>query len=223
MICGLALLASGQAFAATNTCLSIASAGWNTTTTWDSTTHTCGTVGVPTSADDVTIAHTVTVDANAAAKKLTVNNGAILNFAVNTTPFTLSAGAGGIQNNGTFNATNAGAITSAATNGGTHGLRNTGIFTMGSGTLNTSASAGVGLENDGGSTFTGGAGLITAPSFRNGNSGAASFTVGSGGMTTANYMANNGTIVLNGNLTLSGIIQAGAVTRASSYGNVKKR
>jgi len=197
-------LASGQAFAATIT--STGTGGnWNTPGTW------AGNV-VPVADDDVIIAagHTVIVDANVSVASITTaTTTATLNFATNATPYTLNVsstvafGGGGIQNSGTFNATNAGAITSAATVAGNHGIRNTGTFTMGSGTLTATASGGVGIENEGTGIFTGGTGLITAGSFRNGNSGTPSFTVGSGGMTvTSTYYPNSGTIVLNGNLAI---------------------
>ena len=219
MICGLALLASGQAFAAANTCLSIASTGWNTAATWDSTTHTCGTAGVPTSTDDVTIAHTVTVDINAAANRLTVNSGATLNFAVNATPFTLTVGAKGIGNAGTFDATNAGTITSAATTAGWQGLYNQpgATFTMGAGTLTISSVGALTVENRG--TLNGGSGLISVGSFRNGltsggNNGI--LTVGTGGLSVTevgnSFHPEKGTITLNGNLTLAGNILAGTTT-----------
>lgn len=203
IVCGLALLASGQAFAAAIT--SAGTGNWNNTVTWSP-------AQVPTSADTVTIAntHIVTVDVNAAAQGLVI--GGTLNFSPS---FTLDVGANGISNQGTFNATGAGAITSAATAGGTHGIYNTGTFTMGSGTLTSTASNGVGIENNTNAIFTGGTGLITAGSFRNGNSGTpSSFTVGSGGMTVTpyTYMPNNGTIVLNGNVTIAQNINAGTAT-----------
>lgn len=204
--CGLALLASGHVFAAT-----ITSAG---TGVWSSTGAWTGGV-VPSTADDVVIAspHIVTVDSNVSIVGLTVNSGATLNFSGSST---LSVGTNGIKNQGgTFNATNAGAITVAATAGVTHGVYNTGTFTMGSGTLTANASNGVGIENNTNAIFTGGTGLITAGSFRNGNSGTpSSFTVGSGGMTVTpyTYMPNNGTIVLNGNVTIAQNINAGTAT-----------
>lgn len=197
MVCALVLLASGQAFAATIT--SNGSGNWDTVGTWSA---------VPGSGDDVIIAtnHTVTVDANVSIKSVTTQAGATLNFAVNATPFTLSAGAGGIQNSGTFDATNAGAITSAATLS-TAAVLNSGTFTMGSGTLN--ATAGIGINNNSG-TFTGGSGLITTFNFRNNT---ASFTVGSGGMTlTGSYNPLGGTILLNGNVTIATNIFKGTAT-----------
>jgi len=212
-------LASGHAFAAANTCLSITSAGWNATTTWDSTTHVCGSAGIPTSTDAVTIAHTVTVDVNASAQKLTVNSGSTLNFATNATPFTLSVGANGISNQGTFDATNAGAITSAATVSGWQGLYNQpgATFTMGAGTLTISSVGSLNVENRG--TLNGGSGLISVGSFRNGltsggNNGI--LTVGTGGLSVteagASFYPEKGTITLNGNLTLAGNIEAGTTT-----------
>jgi len=207
MACGLALLASGQAFATVIT--SNTTGSWNDSAIWTPNQ-------VPTNADDVTIAatHTVTVNANAVASKLIVNNGGTLNFAVNATPFTLTAGIGGIQNQGAFNATNAGAITSSTANT-TQGLYNYGAatFTMGTGTLTLSATSALGFENDG--TFTGGSGLISVGSFRNGDgAGTRSLTVGTGGLsvTTGTYYPSNGTVVLNGNLTIGENIATGAVT-----------
>jgi len=203
VICGLALLASGQVFA-----VAITSAGtgdWNTAGTWSP-------AQVPTNADDVAIAagHTVTVDTSAVAQSLNVAATATLNF---TASNTLNVGTTGIKNYGTFNATNAGAITSTAATAGWQGLYNYGgaTFTMGAGTLTISAVGAVGLENDG--TFTGGSGLISTNSFRNGNgAGARSLTVGIGGLNSGTFYPNNGSITLNGNLTLTADVAAGAVT-----------
>jgi len=211
MICGLALLASGQAFAATVT--SAGTGNWNTGGTWVGAT-------VPGSGDDVVIAagHTVTVNANVSVVSVKTDaTTSTLNFAVNATPFTLSAGVGGIQNYGTIDAANAGAITSAATVGMMQGLYNRGgaTFTMGTGTLTLSAALALSFENDG--TFTGGSGLISVSSFRNGfAAGARSLTVGTGGLNVtgagASFYPTNGSIALSGNLTISGNIQAGSAT-----------
>ncbi len=182
-------------------------------------TWSCG--AIPTASDDVTIAsgNTVTVNVNATAQSITVVAGGTLNFASNAPPFTLNVGAGsGIQNYGTFDATNAGAIVSAATTGGIHGIYNaptTGVIIAGAGAITATASGGLGIENRG--TFTGGAGLISADSFRNGNSSAsASLTVGAGGLlistTGSTFYPTAGTIILNGNLTLSGDFASGATT-----------
>jgi hypothetical protein len=163
----------------------------------------------PTNTHTVIIAtgHTVTVDVDAVAQGLTVSPGGTLTFASNATPYTLSVGANGISNQGTFNATNAGAITSAATSP-TAAVYNDGTFTMGSGTLN--ATAGIGIDSRSG-RFTGGSGLITALDFMNSNT--ASFTVGSGGMTlTGYYNPLGGTILLNGNVTMAGNLLRGSAT-----------
>ena len=210
-------MASGQAFATAIT--SAGTGNWNTAATWTP-------VQVPTNLDTVTIAagHTVTVNVDAVAQGLTVmpgSPGGTLTFASNTPPYTLDVGANGISNQGTFNATNAGAITSAATAAGIHGVYNNRTFIMGSGTLNTSGTQGIGLENEIGGTFTGGSGLITVTNgFRNGLSGAATFTVGSGGITLAGtvngYSPINGTLVLNGNMTIGGNIYTGTATASGA-------
>jgi hypothetical protein len=163
--------------------------------------------------------HTVTVDTNAVANTLTIATSGTLQFATNVTPYTLNVGAGGIQNSGRFDATNAGAIVSVATNALTHGIYNapTGVFTAGAGAIAATATQGIGLENDG--TFTSGAGLISIGILRNGvSNSAASFTVGAGGVTITetvnpNGLApTNGTFTLNGNLTNRYNIDAGVAT-----------
>jgi hypothetical protein len=217
MACGLALLASGQAFAATVT--SAGTGNWNAGGTWVGAT-------VPGSGDDVVIAagHTVTVNANVSVVSVKTDaTTSTLDFAPNATPFTLAVGAKGIQNFGTIDATNAGAITSIAATPGLQGLynRSGATFEMGAGTLTISAVGAVGFENDG--TFTGGSGLISTNSFRNGfTAGARSLTVGIGGLSVTgmeggtfyptNFYPTNGSITLNGNLTLAGNISAGTVT-----------
>jgi hypothetical protein len=216
--CGLALLASGQAFAAGPYFSKVATGNFNDAGTWETGSCSSGAGGgaTPTATDDVTICsgHTVTVDANAVAQGLTVSAGSpggTLNFSGTST---LTVGANGIKNSGTFNA-GAGAIAVSATTALTHGVYNNGTFTMGSGTLDSTATQGVAIDNDG--TFVGGTGLITATAadgFRNGfTNSAASFTVGSGGMTvTGNYMPNNGTILLNGNVMIVNAITAGVAS-----------
>jgi len=198
---------------------SSASGNWNSSI-W--TTDACGgsvsASGWPTSTDDVTICSgkTVTVNTSAVAQSLNVAATATLNF---TASNTLNVGAGGIGNGGTFDATNAGAIISAATNGGTQGLYNMpgATFTMGAGTLTISAGSALSVENRG--TLSGGSGLISVGSFRNGltsggNNGI--LTVGTGGLsvtgTGASFYPEKGTITLNGNLTLAGDITTGTTT-----------
>jgi len=98
VICGLALLASGQVFA-----VAITSAGignWSATTTWNP-------AQVPVDGDDVTIAagHTVTVDADTAtlnlldvAGTLVVSAGKVLSMSGNIT----ETGSGALTVNGTL-------------------------------------------------------------------------------------------------------------------------
>jgi len=184
VICGLALLVSGQAFAA-----AISSAGtgnWSSTATWSP-------AQVPTSADDVTIAHTVTVDANATPNSVTVNSGGIL---------TMSG-----SNTLTINRTTAG-----------HGIDvlSGGTFNAGTGAIGVTVVGGIGLRNNG--NFVGGAGAVNVFSLRNGDTNnSAALTVGSGGMATtdANWGDFNptaGTVTLNGNLTVKKNITAGTAT-----------
>jgi hypothetical protein len=161
--------------------------------------------------------HTVTVDVNAVADTLTINATGGLQFATNATPYTLNVGAHGIKNRGTFDATNAGAIVSAATTSTYQGLYNYAgaVFTAGAGAITLTSSSALSFENGG--TFTGGTGLISAASFRNGDgSPSASLTVGAGGMlistTGASFYPTAGSITLNGNLTLSGDFASGATT-----------
>ncbi len=202
-----ATLLSSAVHAVTTT--STGSGNWSTGGTWDS--------GVPTAGDDAVIAagHTVTVDTAASAVSVNVQASGTLDFSVSNN---LSVGIGGISVAGTIDATNAGSITSAATNGSTHGVYvlNTGSFTAGNGAITLSATNGLGLENDG--AFTGGAGLITTSSFRNGIfTASASFTVGTGGMNISGYYyPTSGTILLNGDISIGQVLDIGAATVSGS-------
>ncbi len=172
---------------------------WNTVGTWTN----CGG-GTPSTTDDVNVnSGTLNIDTLADALSVTIAAGATVTF---TGGNAFAVGDGGIRNSGSFDATGAGAISVAATLALTPGTYNltTGTFTLGGATFNTSATAGVGLENDG--TFTMGAGAVTTDSFRNGlTNPAAAFTVSSGGLgVTDTVYPDDGTMTLNGDLTFSG-------------------
>ena len=181
IICGLALLASDQVFA-----IPISSAGsgdWSSTTTWSP-------AQVPTSADGVTINHSITVDTNAASSSIKINLGGILTMSGSNT-LTLNRGTLGIAMD----------------------VRIGGTFNAGAGAINVTA-AGEGVVNNG--TFVGGAGAINVRDLKNGSStnSSAALTVGSGGIaiTNGSFYPSAGTITLNGNLTVKRNINAGAAT-----------
>lgn len=114
--------------AAPYTCQSITTGNWSSPTTWDSTSNTCGSAGIPTAGDDVRISagHTVTVDTNASAAVVTINATGTLNFS-SLSPSTLTLSLG-LTNDGTFNATNASALSAL---GGVL-IKNNSVFTIGS-------------------------------------------------------------------------------------------
>lgn len=117
---------------------------------------------------------------------------------------------------GVFNANNSPITISS----GSHNIYNSGTFNAGSGAINTTiTSGGIGLENDG--SFVSGAGAVNVYSLRNGYNGGsginASLIVGSGGIATTNaswgdFVPFQGTVTLNGNLTVKRNIAAGTAT-----------
>ncbi len=196
-----AFLLSGALLLPTSNVLACDTTGgnWNAAGTWTN----CGG-GTPSTTDAVNVnSGTLNIDTIADAQSVVIAAGATVTF---TGGSAFAVGDGGIRNSGSFDATGAGVITVAATLAVTPGTYNltTGTFTLGGATFNTSAAVGAGLENDG--TFTMGAGAVTTDTFRNGlTNPAAAFTVGSGGLeVTGTLYPNNGTMTLNGDLTLSG-------------------
>jgi hypothetical protein len=88
MACGLALLASGQVFAA-GTCTTTAATAWATASTWADGTGVgaaCnGTTIIPAAGDNAIIDHDVTVGAAASITNLTVNASKTLTLSANLT------------------------------------------------------------------------------------------------------------------------------------------
>jgi len=182
VICGLALLASGQIFAANIT--SAVDGNWSSTTTWSP-------AQVPTSADNAIINHSITVDTNAVSTTTRINSGGILTMSGSNTLTLNVAGSGiamDVRLGGTFNA-GAGAINVTAA---TNGLVNNGTFVGGAGAINVRD-----LKNGNGNSsaaLTVGSGGI-----------AITHTVG-------DFRPTAGTITLNGNLTVKRDIRAGTAT-----------
>ena len=111
--CLSAALTGTQSTLAGGNKISIVTGLWNTATTWSPT-------GVPTSADNVTIAngHTVTIDANAVCNNLTVGQGAtgVLSIGNNNTARTISVNGNVTVNTGaTFSVNPASNITHTVT------------------------------------------------------------------------------------------------------------